>query len=153
MSSAGSPPRSRPVLDHIAIAVPSLTEALATWRDALGLAHTGDDVVEEQGVTVAFLDVAPSGSASEGASHGPRIELLEPLAADTAVGRHLERRGPGIHHIALRVADIDAAMVNLVAKGYRLTSDAAQPGAHGTRVVFVHPKSTGGVLLELVEHL
>ena len=134
----------RPVLDHIAIAVPALDGALEIWRDALGLPHTGDDVVDEQGVTVAFLDVA--------GDTGARIELLEPLSPDTAVGRHIERRGPGIHHIALRVDDVAAAMANLVAKGYRLTSDAPTPGAHGTRVAFVHPKSTGGVLLELVEH-
>ncbi len=146
---------SRPVLDHIAIAVPSLAEALATWRDALGLPHTGDDVVDEQGVTVAFLDVASSAGDTDPAAatgHGPRIELLEPLSPDTAVGRHLDRRGPGIHHIALRVDDIAGAMANLAGKGYRLTSDTPQPGAHGTRVVFVHPKSTGGVLLELVEY-
>ncbi len=144
----------RPVLDHIAIAVPGLEAALATWRDALGLPHTGDDVVEEQGVKVAFLDVGalPSGATpGPAAPHGPRIELLEPLSPDTAVGRHIERRGPGIHHIALRVNDLEAAMANLVSKGYRMTSDSPSPGAHGARVVFVHPKSTGGVLLELLE--
>ena len=134
----------RPVLDHIAIAVPEMQAALQVWRDAVGLPHTGDDVVEEQGVTVAFLDVA--------GSPGPRIELLEPLSEETAVGRHIERRGAGVHHIALRVDDVDAAAERLIDKGYRMTSDGPRPGAHGTRVIFVHPKSTGGVLLELVEH-
>lgn len=153
MSDAHSRGR-RPVLDHIAIAVPDLDAALKVWRDAVGLPHTGDDVVAEQGVTVAFLDVSadPGDRGDRAGTRGPRIELLEPLSAGTAVGRHIERRGAGIHHIALRVDDVDAAMANLVAKGHRMTSAAPGPGAHGTRVVFVHPKSTGGVLLELVEH-
>jgi len=145
-----SSPSPRPVLDHIAIAVPAMADALAIWRDALGLPHTGDDRVEGQGVSVAFLDVddGPGG----GRTHpGPRIELLEPLSDDTPVGRHIARRGPGIHHLALRVPDVDAAMAALRDKGYRLTTDTPQLGAHGARVVFVHPKSTGGVLVELVQ--
>ena len=127
-----------------------MADALAIWRDALGLPHVGDDVVEGQGVAVAFLDVGAGPDEAE-AGPGPRIELLEPLSDDTPVGRHIARRGPGIHHVALRVPDVDEAMAALRAKGYRMTTDAAQPGAHGTRVVFVHPKSAGGVLVELVQ--
>ncbi len=145
-----SAPSPRPVLDHIAIAVPAMADALAIWRDALGLPHTGDDVVEGQGVTVAFLDVGAGPDGVE-TDPGPRIELLEPLSDDTPVGRHIARRGPGIHHLALRVPDVDAAMEALRDKGYRLTTDTPQLGAHGARVVFVHPKSTGGVLVELVQ--
>lgn len=134
-----------PALDHVAIAVPGLADALRVWRDGLGLPATGGDVVAEQGVRVAFLDLG----------NGGRIELLEPLDPGderSAVARHLVRRGPGVHHIALRVPDVAAAMARLKAQGYALTADSPEAGAHGTRVAFVHPRSTGGVLVELVEH-
>ena len=127
-------------LDHVAVAVPDLEAALDTWRDVLGLPELGQDVVEEQGVRVAFLDVGQA-----------RLELLEPTGPDTPVGRHLARRGPGIHHICLRVPDVQAALDALAARGVRLVDSAPRSGAHGTRVAFVHPKGTGGVLLELVE--
>lgn len=128
-------------LDHIAVAVPDIEGPLATWRDRIGLAELGRDTVEGQGATVAFLDVG-----------GARLELVAPTGPDTPIARYLDRRGPGLHHLALRVDDLDAALAHLKACGVELVDEAPRPGAHGTRVAFVHPKATGGVLVELVEH-
>ena len=125
------------VLDHIGIAVESIDEQLGLF-EALGLEVEGYDEVPEQGVRVAFLPVGDS-----------RLELLEPTGPDTPIARHLERRGPGLHHICLRVPDIKAAMVRLSGQGHTLLSEEPQLGADGDLVCFVHPKSTGGVLLEL----
>jgi len=124
-------------LDHIGIAVASLEEG-AAFYEALGLEVSGTDEVPEQGVKVAFLPVGDT-----------RIELLEPTDPGSPIAKHLEKRGPGMHHLCVRVDDIEAAMRRLVDAGYQLLSDEPQPGAHGCRVCFVHPKSTGGVLLEL----
>jgi methylmalonyl-CoA/ethylmalonyl-CoA epimerase len=124
-------------LDHIGIAVASLAEG-AAFYEALGLEVTGTDEVPEQGVKVAFLPVGDT-----------RLELLEPTGPDSPIAKHLEKRGPGMHHLCVRVDDIEAAMRRLADAGYRLLSDEPQPGAHGCKVCFVHPKSTGGVLLEL----
>ncbi len=126
-----------PVLDHIGIAVASLGEGLALYR-ALGLEPEGTEEVPGQGVRVAFL---PAGDT--------RIELLEPLGEDSPIARHLDRRGPGIHHICLRVGDIRATMARLREEGFELLSEEPQEGAHGMLVCFVHPRSAGGVLLEL----
>jgi methylmalonyl-CoA/ethylmalonyl-CoA epimerase len=128
-------------VDHIGIAVTGLDEALAVWRDALGLdvEHTED--VAEQGVRVTMLPL--------GESH---IELLEPLSEHSPVGKFIEKRGPGIHHIAVRVPDIKAALAQLKAKGTRLIDETPRVGARGCLVAFVHPSSANGVLLELVEH-
>ena len=125
------------VLDHIGIAVDSIDERIEFY-EALGLEVEGYDEVPEQGVRVAFLPVGDS-----------RLELLEPTGPNTPIARHLERRGPGLHHVCLRVPDIRAAMVRLADQGYTLLSEEPQIGAHGCLVCFVHPKSTGGVLLEL----
>ncbi len=125
-------------LAHVAVAVRSIAGALPLYR-ALGLEPAGEEEVPEQGVRVAFL---PAG--------GTRIELLEPLGEGSPVARHLERRGPGLHHVAVEVRSLDRAVERLLAEGYELVSGPA-PGAHGTRVAFLHPRSTGGVLLELVE--
>jgi methylmalonyl-CoA/ethylmalonyl-CoA epimerase len=125
------------VLDHIGIAVESIDDRLGMY-EALGLEVEAIEVVPEQGVRVAFLPVGDS-----------RLELLEPTGPDTPIARHLERRGPGLHHICLRVPDIIAAMENLSEQGRTLLSEEPQRGANGCLVCFVHPKSTGGVLLEL----
>ena len=125
------------VLDHIGIAVDSIDERIEFY-EALGLEVEGYDEVPEQGVRVAFVPVGDS-----------RLELLEPTGPNTPIARHLERRGPGLHHVCLRVPDIRAAMVRLADQGYTLLSEEPQIGAHGCLVCFVHPKSTGGVLLEL----
>jgi methylmalonyl-CoA/ethylmalonyl-CoA epimerase len=128
-------------IDHIGIATGSIEEALGFWRDALGLEVKHTETVAEQGVNVAML---PAGE--------PRVELLEPTGPDSPVAKFLEKRGPGIHHIAVRVADIRAALARLKAEGARLIDEEPRVGAGDCLVAFVHPKSSGGVLLELVQH-
>jgi len=128
-------------LEHIGIATRSLDDSLGFWRDALGLEVVHTEVVEEQGVRVAMLPVGE-----------PRIELLEPTSADSPVAKFLEKRGAGIHHIAVRVEDIRVALAQLKEKGARLIDETPRVGANGCLVAFVHPATAGGVLLELVEH-
>lgn len=127
----------KPVLDHIGVAVESIDSGLSIYR-TLGIEVEGIEEVADQHVRVAFL---PVGDA--------RIELLEPTDDASPIARHLERRGAGLHHICLRVPDIRAAMAELSDHGYRLLSDEPLHGAHGCLVCFVHPKSAGGVLIEL----
>jgi methylmalonyl-CoA/ethylmalonyl-CoA epimerase len=128
-------------LEHIGIATRSLDDALSFWRDALGLEVAHTEVVEEQKVRVAMLPVGE-----------PRIELLEPTSADSPVAKFLEKRGAGIHHIAVRVDDIRAALLRLKESGARLIDDVPRVGADNCLVAFVHPSAANGVLLELVEH-
>jgi methylmalonyl-CoA epimerase len=128
-------------IEHIGIATPRLEEALRFWRDALGLGVVHTEEVAEQGVRVAML---PLGE--------PRIELLEPTGPASPVAKFLEKRGAGIHHIAVRVDDIRATLARLQAEGARLIDETPRVGAGGCLVAFVHPSTTGGVLLELVEH-
>jgi methylmalonyl-CoA epimerase len=128
-------------IDHIGIATRQLEEGLAVWRDALGLHLEATEEVAEQGVRIAMLQV--------GDTH---IELLEALKPDSPVGRFLEKRGPGIHHIAVEVPDIKAALAELKNKGARLIDETPRVGAGGCLVAFVHPATTNGVLLELVQH-
>src|SRR5919205_2689517 len=129
-------------VEHIGIATRSIEEALGFWRDALGLEVRHTETVEEQGVRVAML---PLGE--------PRIELLEPTGPASPVAKFLEKRGPGIHHVAVRVADIRASLAQLKGAGARLIDEEPRAGAGGCLVAFVHPSASGGVLLELVEHL
>ncbi len=128
-------------VDHIGIATPTIDQGLALWRDALGLEPDAPEEVAEQGVRVCMLPV--------GDTH---VELLEPLSADSAVGKFLAKRGPGIHHIAIEVRDIKASLAELKQKGARLIDETPRVGARGCLVAFVHPSSTNGVLLELVQH-
>ncbi|MDT5061743.1 MAG: methylmalonyl-CoA/ethylmalonyl-CoA epimerase [Acidobacteriota bacterium] len=128
-------------LEHIGIATRSLDDALHFWRDALGLEVGHTEIVEEQKVRVAMLPVGE-----------PRIELLEPTSGDSPVAKFLEKRGGGIHHIAVRVDDIRATLLRLKESGARLIDESPRVGAGGCLVAFVHPSSAGGVLLELVEH-
>ena len=128
-------------LEHIGIATRSLDDALGFWRDALGLEVVHTEIVEEQKVRVAMLPVGE-----------PRIELLEPTADDSPVAKFLEKRGAGVHHIAVRVDDIRAALARLKESGARLIDETPRVGANNCLVAFVHPSSAGGVLLELVEH-
>ena len=128
-------------IEHIGIATPRLDDALKFWRDALGLEVVETEEVEEQGVRVAMLPVGE-----------PRVELLEPTRPDSPVAKFLEKRGPGIHHVAVRVTDIRAALARLKERGARLIDETPRVGAGGCLVAFVHPSSSGGVLLELVEH-
>jgi len=126
-------------IDHLGIAVKNLDEALAFYAGPLGMAVSLRETVEAEKVKVAML---PAG--------GPRLELLEPAAPDSAIAKFLEKRGPGLHHIALRVPDLYAAVERLRASGARLLNEPRQ-GAGGHLYVFVHPASTGGVLLELIQ--
>jgi methylmalonyl-CoA/ethylmalonyl-CoA epimerase len=128
-------------VDHIGIATPTIAEGLAIWRDALGLEPDATEEVKEQGVKVCMLPV--------GDTH---VELLEPLSAESAVGKFLAKRGPGIHHIAIEVSDIKASLAELKNKGARLIDETPRVGARGCLVAFIHPSSTNGVLLELVQH-
>jgi len=128
----------KPVLDHIGIAVRSLDAAKI--YEALGLEIEHVEVVETQGVKTAFLSVGES-----------NLELLEPTGPDSPVAKFIEKRGEGIHHICLRVDDLDAHLARLKAEGFRLINDTAVPGAHGCRVAFLHPAAGNGVLIELSE--
>lgn len=125
------------VLDHIGIAVQSLERGRAFY-EALGVTVEGDEEVASQKVRVAFLPV-----------EGTRLELLEPTAPESPIAKFIEKRGEGLHHLCFRVDDVRAAMAGLREKGYTLLSEEPLPGAHGALVCFVHPKSSGGVLIEL----
>ncbi len=127
-------------IDHVGIAVHSIDRALGIYREAAGCEPAHRSLVEHEAVEVAML---PAGDS--------RIELLQPTAPESAVARFLDRRGEGMHHLALQVDDLDAAMRALKASGRKLLGDGAQTGAEGYRYVFVHPRDAGGVLLELVE--
>lgn len=128
----------KPTLDHIGIAVRSI-EATAIYQ-ALGLSIDHVETVATQRVKTAFLSVGDS-----------NLELLEPTDADSPVAKFIEKRGEGIHHICLRVDDIDAHLARLKEQGFRLINDAPVPGAHGCRVAFLHPAAGNGVLIELSE--
>jgi methylmalonyl-CoA epimerase len=129
-------------IDHIGIATNGIEETAKFYRDALGLAVAETEEVATQKVRVAMLPIGES-----------RIELLEPTSADSPISRFLEKRGPGLHHIAVLVDDIRAALDDLRAKGARLIDEEPRVGAGGCLVAFVHPSSTGGVLLELVQKM
>jgi methylmalonyl-CoA/ethylmalonyl-CoA epimerase len=127
-------------VDHIGIATRGIDAAAKFYRDVLGLEVAETEEVPEQRVRVAMLPIGES-----------RIELLEATSSDSPISKFLEKRGPGIHHIAVRVDDIQAALIDLKQKGARLIDEEPRRGAGGCLVAFVHPSSTGGVLLELVE--
>jgi methylmalonyl-CoA/ethylmalonyl-CoA epimerase len=127
-------------LDHIAIAVHNLEEAARFYQDMLGLDLKNVEVVKEQKTKVGFFSI--------GETH---IELVEPATEDSPLVKFLESRGAGIHHLCFEVDDIDQAIQTLIEKGALLIDKEARPGAHGTRVAFLHPKATGGVLIELSE--
>ena len=133
------------VLDHIGIAVKDLPAALAFYRDALGLEIEPAEDVTSQHVRAHFI---PVGEPALGAN-GVKLELLEATAPQSAIAKHIEKRGPGLHHITLRVDDIHAALVQLKARGVRLIDDEPRDGAEDSLIAFVHPSSTGGVLIEL----
>lgn len=127
-------------IDHIGVAVEDLDEAIALHQDQLGMTLVHRETVSEQGVEAVLLDV--------GDSH---VELLQPLGPDTAVGKFLARRGPGLHHVAYRVQDVSATLRELSSAGMRLIDDQPRTGIRNSRVAFIHPASTGGVLTEIVQ--
>lgn len=127
-------------IEHIGIATRGIDDALAFWRDALGLSVVDIEEVAEQKVRVAMLPIGE-----------PRIELLEPTSSDSPIAKFLEKRGAGVHHIAVRVDDIRAALARLKESGARLIDETPRTGAGGCLVAFIHPASANGVLVELVE--
>lgn len=128
-------------VDHIGIATRSIDEALSFWRGDLGLELQDTEEVGDQKVRVAMLPLGET-----------RVELLEPTDADSPVAKFLEKRGPGLHHVAVRVQNIHETLARLRAAGARLIDEEPRVGAGGCLVAFVHPASVGGVLLELVQH-
>ena len=127
-------------LDHIGIAVNNMNEALAFYRDTLGITSVGTEVIEEQKVKVAFLPLGDT-----------ELELLESTAPDGPVAQFIEKRGEGIQHIALRVDNIEEALAELKEKDFKLIDQQPRYGAGNARIAFLHPKATGGILLELSE--
>lgn len=127
-------------VDHIGVAVSNLEEALKVYTDVLGLRLHGTEVVEEQKVRVAFMPVGDT-----------EIELLESTDPEGPIAKFIEKRGEGIQHIAFRVDDIEEALEQMRRKGVRLIDEKPRYGAGGARIAFLHPKSTGGVLVELCE--
>lgn len=127
-------------IDHLGIAVRSISDSLEFYREALGLEMAATEMVENQGVHVALLPVGES-----------RIELLEPFSEETPVGRFIARRGEGLHHICYEVDDLDSKIDELRARGVRLLDGYPRAGAEGKLVAFLHPASANGVLVELVE--
>ena len=127
-------------IDHTGIAVADLEQSLAFYRDVLGMPLVHREALPDQGVDAALLDI--------GDGH---VELIAPLGPDTGVARFLEQRGPGVHHLAYRVDDIEATLASLSAAGVRLIDERPRAGIRGSRVAFLHPAATGGVLTEIVE--
>jgi len=127
-------------IDHVGVAVADMDAALAIYQQSFAMPLAHRETVEEQGVDAALLDVG----------HG-HVELLAPLGPETPVGRHLERRGPGLHHVAYAVHDIDAALDSVRAAGLRLIDERPRTGIRNSRVAFLHPGAVGGVLTELVQ--
>ena len=128
-------------LDHIAIATDDLEAAIRRFLEDFGLELAGTEDVPTEQTSTAFFPLK-----------GTRIEVVAPMDGQGPIAASVAKRGPGIHHICFSTDDIEGDIARLKAKGYRFTSDAPKPGAHGTRVIFVHPKSTGGVLIELAQH-
>jgi len=127
-------------IDHLAVVVEDMEAALKFWRDALGLPLGGTEHNEHEAVDIAFL---PVGEA--------RVELLKPITDDSGIAKYLAKRGPGMHHVCVAVADIESAMAQLAASGIQLINETPRQREDGTRYAFVHPKSTGGVMVELYE--
>ncbi|MFW9809931.1 MAG: methylmalonyl-CoA epimerase [Candidatus Thorarchaeota archaeon] len=125
---------------HVGVAVESIETWISYYRDVLGLEYKGSEDVAEQKVRVAFFEIGES-----------KIELLEPTSPDSPIASFLEKRGGGIHHIAVLVDDIEAALAKHHKAGARLIDNEPRIGAHGMRIAFIHPKSSGGVLMELCQ--
>jgi methylmalonyl-CoA/ethylmalonyl-CoA epimerase len=127
-------------IDHLGIAVNSIEDGKNFWTDALGLEFEGSETVEEQKVTTAFFPVGES-----------EVELLESTAPDGPIAKFLEKKGQGIHHVAFRVDNLEAALAELKEKGIKLIDEKPRMGAGGAKIAFLHPKATNGILVELCE--
>ena len=128
------------LIDHVGVAVADLDSALSLYGDTFAMPLAHRETVTEQGVEAALLDVGPC-----------HVELLRPLGPETPVGKFLERKGPGLHHVAYRVDDIERTLAELEGKGVELIDSAPRTGIRNSRVAFVHPRATGSVLTEIVE--
>jgi methylmalonyl-CoA/ethylmalonyl-CoA epimerase len=128
------------LIDHVGVAVSDLDDGIALYEERLGMKLAHRETVEEQGVEAVLLDVGPC-----------HVELLQPLGPETTVGKFIERKGEGLHHVAYRTADIDASLSELKEQGVELIDSEPRTGIRQSRVAFLHPKATGGVLTELVE--
>ncbi|MDR1741126.1 MAG: methylmalonyl-CoA epimerase [Synergistaceae bacterium] len=128
------------VIDHIGVAVKSIDSALGFWEGVMGLKCHGIEEVAEQKVKTAFLPLKDT-----------EVELLEPTQPDSPVAKFMEKSGEGIHHLAIRVPDVAAALEELKAKGIRLIDEKPRKGAGGALIAFIHPKATGGILLEICQ--
>ena len=128
------------VIDHIGIAVKSIEDSLKFWEGTLGIKCAGIEEVVEQKVKTAFLPLKDS-----------EVELLEPTADDSPVAKFIEKKGEGIHHLAIRVDNLEQALAELKEKGIRLIDERPRKGAGGASIAFIHPAATGGILLELSE--
>ena len=131
-------------LDHIGIACENLDDSSSFWS-LLGLIQGDDELVEDQGVTTRFF------STSEKDPSTPKIELLEPTGEDTPIGKFLSKRGPGVQQVCFRVEDIESVISLMLENGIQMIDTVPRKGAHGAMIAFVHPKSTGGVLVELAQ--
>lgn len=127
-------------VDHIGVAVEDLDAAIALHAESFGMDLVHREVIDEQGVEAVLLDI--------GENH---VELLRPLSEETPVGRFLAKRGPGLHHVAYQVTDVEAALATLRDRGLRLIDETPRTGIRGSRVAFLHPSATGGVLTEIVQ--
>ena len=132
-------------LDHIGIACHDLEDASPFWR-LIGLIQGDDEVVSDQGVTTRFF------FTSDGDKKKPKIELLEPTNEDTPIGKFLDKKGPGVQQICFRVDDLELMITTLMQNGIKMIDESPRDGAHGAKIAFVHPKSTGGVLVELSQY-
>jgi methylmalonyl-CoA/ethylmalonyl-CoA epimerase len=129
-------------IDHLGIATKSIAESLKFWQDSLGLENVHTEVVEDQKVRVAMLPIGES-----------RVELIEPTSDDSPIAKFLEKRGGGIHHIAVEVENIEESLAKLKENGAKLIDETPRIGAEGCLIAFVHPQSTNGVLLELTQKI
>lgn len=127
-------------IDHIAVVVDDMPAALNFWENALGLSLEATETNEHEAVDIAFLPVGES-----------RIELLKPTTADSGIAKYLAKRGAGMHHLCIAVTDIESAMTHIASQGVQLINETPRQREDGTRYAFVHPKSTGGVMVELYE--
>lgn len=126
------------VIDHIGIAVKNIDESLSFWQDTMGIKCTGVETVEDQKVKTAFLPIKDS-----------EVELLEATSPESPIAKFIEKKGEGIHHLAIRVDNLEAALAELKEKGVKLIDETPRRGAGGAMIAFIHPKATGGILLEL----
>jgi len=140
MTDNNETPSAVPIIDHVGIAVNSLETAVPKWAALLGREPAGEEAVPSESVRVAFFGTGPG-----------RVELLEPTAPDSPIGRHLEARGEGLHHVCVRVPDLESALREAEAAGVQAVPPPIRGGAEGARVSFLHPRTTGGVLVELRE--